>query len=196
MVTKKSMKKSTLSKPKNSNSKIMIFPSNYDEESQVILGDEYNHMLDPTASKSILITNESPTFSKNPSTAFIKNTLPKMSQSQSGRAIQRILSLQSVVDQEIVEQQENGKRRQKSLESLQSNHNDQMRYNRSKFLSYNNSAMSLDSIPSVSKLSPQARKEIERSLAVTKSQDKIAFRDFSLPPEHGRKRISAPKEDP
>ena len=99
MVTKKSMKtKKTLSRQQNNVSNIQIFPSNYDEESQVLLGDEYNNVLDPTFSKSLLITNESPTFSKNPSTAYIKNPLPQMSQSQSSRAIQRILSLQSIVD--------------------------------------------------------------------------------------------------
>ena len=82
------------------------------------------------------------------------------------------------------------------MESLQSNQKNQMRYNRSNYLSYDNSAASLDSVPSLSKLSPQARQEIERSLAVTRSQDKITFRDFSLPPEHGKKRIRAPREDP
>ena len=30
---------------------------------------------------------------------------------------------------------------------------------------------------------------------MTNSQDKITFRDFALPPEHGKKRIDAPRED-
>lgn len=48
---------------------------------------------------------------------------------------------------------------------------------------------SIDSLPSMKNLSIQARKEIENSLAVTKSQDKITFRDFSLPPQHGKKKL-------
>ena len=74
-MTKKSVsQKKHLTRQRNNTSNIQIFPSNgYDEESQVILGDEYNNQLQANASKSLLLTNESPSFSKNPSTSLLQN---------------------------------------------------------------------------------------------------------------------------
>ena len=47
----------------------------------------------------------------------------------------------------------------------------------------------LESMPSRKDLSPQAVKDIESSLKVDKSVEKITFRDFALPPQHGKRRL-------
>lgn len=74
MTKKSESQKKHLTRQRNNTSNIQIFPSNgFDDESQVILGDEYNNQLHANASKLLLQSNESPSFSKNPSTSLLQN---------------------------------------------------------------------------------------------------------------------------
>jgi len=129
---------------------------------------------------------------------IILNQEDQLAATYSTRKLERIISLQSFNESKEAEKQEMAKQRQASLDSLRSGglSKGRAQYQSRLLLSQNSSMASLESMPSVKNLSPQAKKDIETSLRVHRSQERITFRDFALPPQHGRKRLPERVEQP